>query len=207
MKNLIQSLIKAAKDCGYVQKLGKNPVGYSYATEASVVAHVRESLLENGLVLVPDLIQHTFDPALGLSEVFIKYTLFHESGEMLEFKMAGQGMDKNSKGIGDKAIYKAITGANKYALLKLFAIATGDDPENEKEDNRAKLETGATVLMENSAKLIIEFLSECKSVPELEKYWKDNLVALKQIQSYSSDLYTEILSAFGKTKKTLKGEV
>jgi len=89
----------------------------------------------------------------------------------------------------------------------MFAIATGDDTENEKEDNRAKLETGAVVLMENSAKLIIEFLSECKSVPELEKYWKDNLVALKQIQSYSSDLYTEILSAFGKTKKTLKGEV
>ena len=30
---------------------------------------------------------------------------------------------------GDKGIYKAIAGAQKYALMKVFMIPTGDDPE------------------------------------------------------------------------------
>jgi hypothetical protein len=33
---------------------------------------------------------------------------------------------------GDKAIYKAMTGATKYFYMKVFGVATGDDPENEK---------------------------------------------------------------------------
>ena len=48
--------------------------------------------------------------------------------------MAGAGNDRNSKGVGDKGIYKALTGCNKYALLKALQLATGDDPENEKEE-------------------------------------------------------------------------
>src|SRR5699024_6730814 len=34
---------------------------------------------------------------------------------------------------GDKAVYKAITGATKYALMKVFMIPTGDDPEQDYE--------------------------------------------------------------------------
>ena len=41
--------------------------------------------------------------------------------------MAGQGLDS-----GDKAPYKAMTGALKYALLQSFLLATGDDPEEER---------------------------------------------------------------------------
>ena len=37
---------------------------------------------------------------------------------------------------GDKGIYKALTGAVKYALMKTFLIATGDDPEADKSTDR-----------------------------------------------------------------------
>jgi hypothetical protein len=49
-----------------------------------------------------------------------------ESGERLDFPWVGAGTDK-----GDKGIYKALTGGAKYFLLKMFLIATGDDPERE----------------------------------------------------------------------------
>jgi hypothetical protein len=47
-----------------------------------------------------------------------------ESGETISFQSIGTGADS-----GDKAAYKAATGALKYALLTGFLIPTGDDPE------------------------------------------------------------------------------
>jgi hypothetical protein len=54
-----------------------------------------------------------------------------DSGEEIIAKVAGQGLDA-----GDKAPYKAMTGALKYALLQSFLLATGDDPEDERVDSR-----------------------------------------------------------------------
>jgi hypothetical protein len=47
-----------------------------------------------------------------------------DSGETISFQSVGTGADS-----GDKAAYKAATGALKYALLTGFLIPTGDDPE------------------------------------------------------------------------------
>jgi hypothetical protein len=49
-----------------------------------------------------------------------------ETGETLSFQSIGTGADS-----GDKAAYKAATGALKYALLTGFLIPTGDDPESD----------------------------------------------------------------------------
>ena len=46
-----------------------------------------------------------------------------DTGEEITAKVAGEGLDP-----GDKAPYKAMTGALKYALLQSFLLATGDDP-------------------------------------------------------------------------------
>ena len=42
-------------------------------------------------------------------------------------EVPGEGLDA-----GDKAPYKAMTGALKYALLQSFLLPTGDDPEEER---------------------------------------------------------------------------
>jgi len=49
-----------------------------------------------------------------------------DSGEQYTSYFYGDGYDKT-----DKGLYKAITGALKYALLKTFLVATGDDPEKD----------------------------------------------------------------------------
>jgi len=50
-----------------------------------------------------------------------------DTAEEISVKVAGEGLDP-----GDKAPYKAMTGALKYALLQSFLLATGDDPEEER---------------------------------------------------------------------------
>jgi hypothetical protein len=49
--------------------------------------------------------------------------------------ITGEGMDK-----GDKAGYKAYTGALKYYLASTFLVATGDEAETESPDERARFE-------------------------------------------------------------------
>jgi hypothetical protein len=48
-------------------------------------------------------------------------------------RVAGEGADA-----GDKAPYKAMTGALKY-VLQSFLLSTGDDPEDERANSRAAL--------------------------------------------------------------------
>lgn len=133
MKNLLNALQAAACCVGYVQKKGRNEFqNYNYVTESDVVAQTREALLENDIVIIPSVDSVSHDE-WGNTNIIVTYTVHHTtSGESLTFRMAGAGNDRNSKGVGDKGIYKALTGCNKYALLKALQLATGDDPEDEK---------------------------------------------------------------------------
>ena len=45
--------------------------------------------------------------------------------------------------VGDKGVYKAITGAVKYIFMKNFLIPTGDDPE--KDNNKSEPEKKETI--------------------------------------------------------------
>ena len=210
MQKVISSLLAACKSVGYVKKSGRNPLGYSYASESDVISKVRGSLLDNDLVLVPSVGACAFDPNLGIAEVHVDYRLIHSSGEVLEFKIIGQGMDRNKNGVGDKGIYKAITGANKYALLKLLQLATGDDPEDEIGDyvNQKNEQNSVDVKEKNdsvvqSAKLLREFIAESKSVETLEKFYKDNQKVFKELREADNQLYTEIIAEFTNHKKGL----
>ena len=64
----------------------------------------------------------------------------------LDFQSIGTGADS-----GDKAPYKATTGAIKYALLTAFLIPTGDDPENDSGD-RVVVEAAKKIFAEPAKK-------------------------------------------------------
>jgi|GEM_PF-4203127 len=133
--SLIRKLAEVMGSVGHVPKSGRNSFhNYDYATEADIVAAVRTGMSDRGLMLIPS-VQKTewcvVERAKGgkdrLCTLTVRYTLHDgDSGEKLEFDVVGEGQDA-----GDKATYKAFTGATKYALLKLFLIPTGDDPERD----------------------------------------------------------------------------
>lgn len=56
-----------------------------------------------------------------------------ETGFWEETEITGEALDK-----GDKAGYKAYTGALKYYLADTFMVATGDDPEKDSPAETAK---------------------------------------------------------------------
>lgn len=126
------NLRKLLKEKGILKREGNNTYDkYKYFSEAQY----------------KQLFTELFSVAkLELSFTELEYATFEGSekqanGRMpkLEFKLTdvetgfyestvitGEGIDK-----GDKAGYKAYTGAIKYYLANTFLVATGDDPENE----------------------------------------------------------------------------
>ena len=90
-------------------------------------------MLKAGLLLIPSGKDVSPIDNYGNTFVTVDYTLAHKDGHVWPEKITGFGCGndraKNDK-VGDKGLYKALTGANKYLLFKLFQIATGDDPED-----------------------------------------------------------------------------
>lgn len=139
---IAQALHQVMSRVSYVQKTGKNAFhNYKYAGEADLLEKLRPAMLEAGLLLIPSIKGVSPIDEHGVTTVQMEYTLVHKDGDIWPNVIcaAGQGGDKNKNGVGDKGLYKAITGANKYLLFKLFQIETGDDPENDTEERSGRL--------------------------------------------------------------------
>lgn len=134
--NLWQKILYVMANAHRVPKSGYNEhFRYHYVTESDITDHLRPLMAEAGLVLVQTLAGETVEPAAkgqSLYTLEMAYAVVDaDTGERHEFTLKAQGLDGQ-----DKGYYKAYTGGNKYALLKLFQISTGDDPEadsNERE--------------------------------------------------------------------------
>jgi hypothetical protein len=135
MKHIIQALNNIMKDVSYVQKSSKNEFhNYKYASEASLLESLRPAMIKHGLTLIPSVGNVSPIDQHGNTMLTVEYTLAHTSGEIWPDKIVavGCGNDRSKSGsVGDKGVYKALTGANKYLLFKLFQIETGDDPEKD----------------------------------------------------------------------------
>ena len=132
-KNLIQKLAEITNEIERIPKNGHNDFhNYDYALESDI-KDVRPLLVAQNLFMLSDEKSRsvteikTQKGTQQLVTLEIEYTIFDgDTGETIKFTGFGDGQDA-----GDKAVYKAKTGALKYALTSLFLIPTGDDPETE----------------------------------------------------------------------------
>jgi hypothetical protein len=138
--NLREKFAEVRRRLGYVQKRGHNERhNYSYVTAADLAGSVGDILAELGVVVIPQLQSISTEPPRSSSDRIARVVMNYRfvdarSGEELTVRVAGEGADP-----GDKAPYKAMTGALKYALLQSFLLSTGDDPEDERANSRAAL--------------------------------------------------------------------
>lgn len=133
---LYTALHKARASMSMVAKGGENKFDkYKYATLADYLEAIQKPLDDNGLIVVSHIdeinwLQDRETKGGGFEKVcriMLRTTVIHaESGESLSVTVLGEGQDR-----GDKAFYKADTGARKYALANLFNLATDDDPETD----------------------------------------------------------------------------
>jgi hypothetical protein len=132
-KKLASKLAEIMGEIGRIAKGGTNSAqGYKYVMASQVADAVREKLAAKNVIMLPvgaDVVESGRTPSEKQSLLTIRFTwrfVDGDSGETLDFQSIGTGADS-----GDKAPYKATTGAIKYALLTAFLIPTGDDPEND----------------------------------------------------------------------------
>lgn len=119
----------------YAQKASRNTAqSYNYTSEADFLALMRPQLAAHDIVCHPayDVIssgEMTTKSGAVMQTITLKgkFTFVHcPSGTSVEVITIGQGTDQQ-----DKAAYKAMTGAQKYAIRQAFLIETGDDPEKD----------------------------------------------------------------------------
>jgi len=148
---LVEKLAEAVDRVGGIEKKGRNVTqNYDYVKAADVAKALRHELFSRGIVIIPDEVeciakQITFTNAKNeprcSNEVQLK-TAYHITDGVTELVMHGIGIAWDS---GDKAIYKAKTGALKYFLRGLGLVPDEkDDPEADESIDKAlgKVEPG-----------------------------------------------------------------
>ena len=139
-KTLQEKLVEVASAIRNIEKGGRNDAQkYSFVQEADVVRRVWPELLERGILFYPALRRVVsiteYKTAKGADSFLTTVEsmwVATDGTDKIEVASLGQGTDTG----GDKGVYKALTGDKKYAVLQLLGIATGDDPEVARADER-----------------------------------------------------------------------
>ena len=121
---------------------------YKFVRETDVAEKVSQLLSERKIFLHQSVIASSrealYTTASGstmwMSHVEMSFQFIDgETGETTpQAVFPGDGADT-----GDKGIYKAMTGAEKYFLMKTFLVSTGDDPEADEKVDKAAAASGA----------------------------------------------------------------
>lgn len=158
--NLYQKISAVMRDVEYLSKddaIEFKSTKYKAISEEKVTSTVRESLIRNGLIILPVEQSHKREDTL--TTVDVKYKIVDiDSGQFELLASSGTGVDTQDKGVG-----KAMTYSYKYLLLRTFAIPTGEDPDKV---SSAELDEKQRVERENRAK------EEEKLMSQLEIKWK-----------------------------------
>ena len=118
-------------------KVQYKSISYSYLSDAKIVTELHKAFAEQGLIMTQNKIEIIENNKHGAGRdviLQVDFDIFDaETGEHITITAIGQGIDS-----GDKAFYKAMTGARKYALRLAFMLATSDDPDAVASDELAE---------------------------------------------------------------------
>jgi hypothetical protein len=171
---------------GAIKKNGYNAhFRYHYMTEDDLLTSIRPLLSRMKIMVFPEVKEHKIEVVTNekgekgyLTSLVMQYTIVDgDTKEERKISMPGFAVKRD-----DKGLYSCITGANKYAFMKLFCVSTQDDPEGPEDDDfrpgeanqrpEQKLEelkkrTGMITGTELEKRSPV--LSEAKRVPEEDK--------------------------------------
>jgi hypothetical protein len=170
---------------------------YHYATEADIADAIRGELASRHVCLVPSVESYEIReiPSKKAEKdsrfvTFLSMTFTFEDGETgqrIEKRWLGAGEDS-----GDKGVYKAMTGAEKYFLLKTFLIPTGDDPEKDEKKVQGKIKAEAKA-PDNLPAVIPEdshLIQKCEQlITEADKpYWQFILTSGEAVMTWKQQV-------------------
>lgn len=134
---------EVVKAAAYVQQTGRNAHHkYNYVTERDLLDAIRPTMTALGLLFY--LVNTEIVPQASTGSLITIKTTYRvrdtESGEYEDIVVFGQGSDSQ-----DKGVYKAHTGARKYAVRQFTLVATGDDPEEDSDSMDSIVDNPAAI--------------------------------------------------------------
>ncbi|WP_294742113.1 ERF family protein [uncultured Exiguobacterium sp.] len=125
-KNIHQKMLEVMRQIQYLKKddtVAFKSTSYKGLSEEKVTSTVRQAFLELGIVMYP--IKQDSHRVGNLTTVNVTYRIANTEGDdYVDVVSTGEGADTQ-----DKAAGKAMTYAYKYALLRTFAIPSGEDTD------------------------------------------------------------------------------
>jgi len=162
-------LLAVMRDIKGIEKTRKNEaMGYAYRGIDDVYNELHGLCSNHGILVIPEVVSYDMKEREVLRNgrkltavhvyVQVRYTFVDEAGNKMSTVMSGEGIDT-----GDKGLYKALSGAQKYLLLQMFLIPTESisEPEQDSfeivaEEKESKKESSAEKAHENSVQKIEE---------------------------------------------------
>ena len=141
--NLFQKLCKIASEIKSAEKDLEISIGgakYKAVSESVILGVVKpleekygvysypcsRSIVDSNLITTKDRNGTEKTQFYERIETVYRFVNIDNTSEYIEITSYGDGIDN-----GDKSVGKAMTYADKYALMKAYKIVTGDDPDKE----------------------------------------------------------------------------
>lgn len=215
--NIFQKMLKATEKIGVVAKnlnvsINKNS-SYKAVSETDVLEAVKPIEIELGIFSYPlerkiietevlDTIKEYNGARTESKQLFMRLEVTYrfvnvdKPEEFIDITSYGDGVDSQ-----DKAPGKAMTYADKYALLKAYKVSTGDDPDKEPSGElkgiEEKKETKATPKQ-------IEILAKVYKEENLAKLLTAN--GIDKLENLSVQKASELIKKINEKKEVKKDE-
>lgn len=177
--NIYQRINSVMKEVTYIQK-GEKRVNnqYRFISHDQVSGIMHKALTEHGIVMVPTVKEYKIDGNRTEVLVNVRFVNVDDPADFVVVDYLGFGIDASDKGPG-----KAISYACKYALLKVFCLETGDDPDQD-QDTKHDPEEKPTIT-QKQAQEIRDLIAQCTPG------FRDNFIN-GLISRYKEPAYTKI---------------
>lgn len=210
--NILQRINAVMQELDYLQKEKKSGMQYSFVSHDKVTGAIRPLLVKHGIVCFPTDFNVKQEGNRTQLQCKVRFVNIENHHDCIVVDSFGYGIDAQDKGPG-----KAISYAVKYALLKTFALETGDDPDQDQHvkfepDNAAKPEKKEPTY-ERSAIVRTEFERLQKGIYEIEQagnledlalFWKNNTTSIKGLPA---DWRKELEDTKDNAKEALQSKV
>jgi hypothetical protein len=203
--NLAAALAEMQSDKKVISKSGNNKFDrYSYAMLEDYIRETKNVLAKHGFFIITSTsealrLDNRTTKAGGSEhavQVKLAVRLIHKSGEWIEVECLGEGQDR-----ADKAIYKAITGARKYAIASLLGLATSDDPEADEENTPPPPEPPLTTEQEERVNSFIDLIKAASTINDLQAIFSDAWLFAKDLPC------EDVRNIFTEVKNTRKSQL
>ena len=182
--NIYQRVLAVMAEVNFVQKEDKKVNNqYTFVSHDAVTAKMHPQFVKHGICVVPTVTRWNGDGNRTEAELDVAFINADAPADRIVVSSFGFGIDSQDKGPG-----KAMSYAYKYALLKLFALETGDDPERDNIDHK---KGSGNLITAEQKDTIIGWLQETDAdIPKFLKYMK-----VKAVDEIPANKYGEAINA------------